>query len=86
VLPVLLEKNYREQNDVDPKQTLSEAGLFIDTIRANENFMITPGALIFHYVPYEIGPYAAGEIVIYIPFGEIEFYLKPEMKKLLRSR
>jgi Protein of unknown function (DUF3298) len=83
-LPELLDKNYRKQNDVDPKQTLSEAGLFMDTIKANDNFMITPGALIFNYVPYEIGPYAAGQIVIYIPIGEIESYLKAEIKKLLK--
>lgn len=83
-LPGLLEKNYRIQNNVDPKQSLQEAGLFEDTIKANENFLITPGALIFNYTPYEIAPYAAGEVMIYIPLNELEAYLKPEIKKILK--
>jgi hypothetical protein len=83
-LPGLLEKNYRLQNDIDPKQTLQEAGLFEDTINANDNFLLTPGALIFNYTPYEIAPYAAGEVMIYIPISELEAYLKPEIKKILK--
>ncbi len=83
-LSALLEKNYRKQNEIDAKQSLSEAGLFEDTIRANNNFIITPGAIVFSYVPYEIAPYAAGEVMIYIPFEEIEEYIKPEFKKLLK--
>jgi hypothetical protein len=83
-LPELLEKNYRKQNEIDPKQTLSEAGLFEDSIKANDNFIITPGALVFCYSPYEIAPYAAGEVMIYIPIEEIEEFIKPEFKKLLQ--
>lgn len=82
----LLEKNYRLQNKVETKQSLSEAGLFEDTIKANDNFIITPGALIFNYVPYEIAPYAAGEVMIYIPIGELEEYLKPEVKSIIYGR
>lgn len=80
-LPKLLEKNYRAQNDVPKEQSLMEAGLFSDTIYANDNFVFTPGCLMFCYVPYEIGPYAAGEIYIYIPKSDIEKYLNPKAKK-----
>ena len=83
-LPALLEKNFREQNDVKPSQLLSDFGLFVDTIPVNDNFIITPGALVFSYVPYEIAPYAGGEVVIYIPLSDIEQFLKPEFKKLLK--
>ena len=83
-LPAILEKKFREQNDVKPGQLLSDFGLFVDTIPVNDNFIITPGALIFSYVPYEIAPYAGGEVVIYIPISDIELYLKPDYKKLLK--
>lgn len=82
-LPALLEKNYRAQNDVPKEQSLMEAGLFSDTIYANENFAFTPGCLMFCYVPYEIGPYAAGEIYIYIPRSDIDKYLTSRGKKLV---
>lgn len=84
-MPALLEKNYRQQNDVPKEQSLMEAGLFGDTINANENFAFTPGCLMFCYVPYEIGPYAAGEIIIYIPISDIEKYLKPRAKELIKG-
>lgn len=84
-LPGLLEKYYRIQNNVDPSKSLQEDGLFTDTIHVTENFMITPGGLIFDYVLYEIAPYAGGELVIYIPVNEISLYLKPREKELVKQ-
>ncbi len=83
-LPNLLEKNFRLQNEVPVKQSLEDFGLFTDTIHVTENFLITPGCMMFCYVPYEIGPYAMGEARIYIPINEVEKYIKPRAKELLK--
>jgi hypothetical protein len=83
-LPDLLEKNFRMQNQVPETQSLQEFGLFTDTIHVTENFLITPGCMMFCYVPYEIGPYAMGEARIYLPINEVEKYLKPRAKELLK--
>lgn len=82
-LPKILEANFRKQNAVPENQTLSEFGLFTDTIHVTENICFTPGCMMFDYVPYEIGPYAAGELRIYVPIHEIEKYLSDRVKKLL---
>lgn len=82
-LPKILESNFRKQNDVPQNQTLQQFGLFTDTIPATENFSFTPGGMMFDYVPYEIGPYAAGELKVYVPMSDIEKYLRPRIKELL---
>lgn len=83
-LPKLLEKNYKLQNKVSPEKSLMEAGLFVDTIPVNDNFIITPGTLMFNYVPYEIASYADGEVKIYIPYNEISAYIKPDAKEFFK--
>jgi hypothetical protein len=84
-MPKLLEKNFRRQNNAPETQSLTEFGLLVDTIYANDNFALTPGCLMFSYTPYEIGPYAAGEINIYIPINEVEKYLKPKALQLIKQ-
>ncbi len=83
-MPALLEKYFREQFEVADSSSLVDAGLFADTINVNDNFCLTPGCLMFCYSPYEIGPWAIGEVNIYIPLGDIENYLKPEAKELIK--
>jgi len=84
-LPALLEKYFKLQRGVPPEKSLQEAGLFIDTIPVNDNFMIAPGSIMFNYVPYEIASYADGEIKITIPFSEISDFIKPEVKDLFKE-
>lgn len=84
-LPALLEKYFKIQRGVPQEKTLMEAGLFIDTIPVNDNFMISPGNIMFNYVPYEIASYADGEIKITIPVSEISDFLKPEIKDLFKE-
>ena len=84
-LPDLLVKNFRKQFGVKDDQTLSDFGLSSDSIHVTENVCLTPGCLMFSYTPYEIGSYAMGEMVIYIPINEIDSYLKPEIKKLINN-
>jgi hypothetical protein len=79
-LPKLLEKYYKEERGIPQEQSLMEAGLFVDTIPLNDNFMITPGNFMFSYVPYEISSYAEGEISITVPYSEISAFVKPEAR------
>lgn len=84
-LPKLLEKNYKLQNNIPQEKSLMEAGLFVDTIPVNDNFIITPGTIMFNYVPYEIASYADGEVKIYIPYNEISAYIKPDAKAYFKN-
>lgn len=84
-LPALLEKYFKIQRGVPQEKTLQDAGLFLDTIPVNENFMISPGSIMFNYVPYEIASYADGEIKITIPFSEISDFIKPDVKDLFKE-
>lgn len=79
----LLEKNFRQQYHLKSTEALSEGGLFENKIEPNDNFYITGKGIGFGYAPYEIGPYAMGEINIFIPFTELKMYLKDQFKKLL---
>jgi hypothetical protein len=80
----LLEKYFRKDQGLGPAEDLTEGGLFENKIEANENFYVTPKGIGFSFAPYEIAPYAAGEINIYIPFSELTPYLQPGFKKLLQ--
>jgi len=64
VLKSLLEKSFRKQFQLKATDSLHEAGLFENVIEPNENFYLTSTGIGFNYVPYEIGPYAMGEITI----------------------
>lgn len=83
-MPALLEKYYKLERGIPPGTSLMESGLFVDTIRATENFLITPGNMMFDYVPYEIASYADGEVTIFVPFEEISAYIKPEVSELFK--
>jgi hypothetical protein len=79
----LLEKYFRKQYKLEANESLSEGGLFEDTIGATDNFYITGKGIGFSYAPYEIGPYALGEINLFVPFTELSAYLQPDFKKLI---
>ena len=61
--------------------SLMEAGLFEDeiVIADDQDFYIIPGALVLQFDPYEIGPYAMGEITAEIPFEKIADILKDNL-------
>lgn len=61
--------------------TLMEAGLFEDeiVIEDDQDFYITPTALVLQFDPYEIGPYSMGEIIAEIPFEIIKDILKDNL-------
>ena len=55
--------------------------LFEDGIEANENFGITNKGIFFVYTPYEIAPYVAGELELFVAFAKIKEFVKPEWLK-----
>jgi hypothetical protein len=80
----LLEKYFRKDLGLKPSESLMEGGLFEDKIEYNENFYLTSKGIGFGFTPYEIAPYAAGEINIFIPFSELSAYLQPGFRKLIQ--
>jgi hypothetical protein len=59
--------------------SLYDAGMFEDEINIlpDQDFFITPTALVLQFDPYEIAPYAMGEIRAEISFEKISDILKP---------
>ncbi|HLG40876.1 MAG TPA: DUF3298 domain-containing protein [Chitinophagaceae bacterium] len=83
-LAKLLEKAFRKDYSLKDTDPLTEGGLFENQIEPNNNFYVTSKGIGFCYNPYEIGPYAMGEINIYISFTELTAYLQPGFKKLIQ--
>jgi hypothetical protein len=65
--------------------SLQKAGLFENKIDTTDNFYITQNGIGFVYMPYEIGPYAMGEIEIFIPFFELTEYLTSTIRALIKK-
>lgn len=56
-----------------------------EPVEATENFALTEEGITFNYHPYEIGPYAAGEIEVLLSFADIKDILTPEAQKLVAA-
>jgi YD repeat-containing protein len=83
-LPTLLEKHFRKKYAVPVEAPLQEHGLFENRItEVTRNIFLTSKALIFSYTPYEIGPYAMGQIEIPVPLAELKPFLQPYFVRLL---
>lgn len=72
-----------EENILDTYEanSLMEAGLFENEIKltSDQDFYVIPGAIVLQFDPYEIGPYAMGEINAEIPFEKISDILKDDL-------
>lgn len=55
--------------------------LLVDVIPATENFYFDEKNLYFHYSPYEIAAFAAGDITIPISWTELKGTVSPEFEK-----
>lgn len=75
-LSQLLAKYFRKTYDLKPTDPLTTGGLFKNTIQPNDNFYITQKGIGFNYQPYEIGPYALGDVEVFIPFSELPSMVK----------
>lgn len=62
---------------------LDDVGLFASQITWPGEPYLIDGAVAFHYNPYEIAPYAMGQIDVSVDPSDIEEYLTPEVKTLI---
>lgn len=76
-----LEKEFRRQSGLKATEPLTDVGLFENKIEPNDNFYLTGKGIGFNYMPYEIGPYAMGEVSLFLPFTRLAQYLQPAAKK-----
>lgn len=83
-LIALAEAALRREYDLEEDQPLSDGPLFSNEFQLNDNWFLVPEGLGFSYVPYEIGPYAAGFIRPVVPFFELAPLLR-EDSPLLRA-
>lgn len=77
----IIEQKLRNAFDLSPSSPLTEI-LFENKIEHNGNFTIADHGIVFLYNRYEIAPYVFGEIVLEIPYEEINDILKEPFKKL----
>lgn len=74
-LPALLEKSYRKLFSIEPEKSI-KSGLLVESIPVNDNFFITDKGIGFCYTPYEIGPYAMGQVTLFLDFKDLKSWLK----------
>lgn len=83
-LSVLLRKNIDKNpgNASDDKGRIASSDmLLVDKIPATGNFYFDGQNLYFHYSPYEITAFAAGDIIIPVSWETLKSTLKPEFRK-----
>ena len=80
-LPSLLAKSARAQFKVQANQSLKDVGLFENSIPVTQNFWMDNAGLGFWYQEYEIGPFAYGPIVLFIPLAQISSFIQPGFLK-----
>lgn len=73
-LEAALQRAARRRAGLKPNESLDEH-YFVSSIPLTENFYLTGKGLVFGYPPYEIGPYAAGQIDLFVPFTELKRFL-----------
>lgn len=74
-LGAALERSFRKKYAVPAKEPLNKQFLFEPHIKPNDNFYITGKGAVFTYTPYEIAPYAVGQITLFVPFEEVKNYV-----------
>lgn len=88
-LEVLLMKNINRTNSgaTDEKGDVNNSEmLLVDKIPATENFYFDDKNLYFHYSPYEITAFAAGDIIIPVSWTELKGTLTPEFIKRMKIK
>jgi hypothetical protein len=78
-LSPLLDNAFREKFGLSKHESL-DGTLLVSTIPPNHNFFLTNTGVAFSYAPYEIGPYAMGQVTLFIPFKKLKGLLKTAYK------
>lgn len=78
LLTETVEKEFRNMNNLQPNESLSEKGYTFENDRFSlpETFGFSDKGLIFYYNSYEISPYSEGPMEIIIPFKDLDGILK----------
>ncbi|HJE38212.1 MAG TPA: DUF3298 and DUF4163 domain-containing protein [Candidatus Amulumruptor caecigallinarius] len=82
-LMTLIQEALANQLGVRDPAKLGEAGVFTDQLFVSRNVFVSDGQIVFHYNPYEIGPYALGQMDVALAPFVIENLLTSEAKSLL---
>lgn len=80
----MLEAHYRKDYKVPAGESL-EGSLLVDTIPMSSHFYISGTGLLFVYPPYDIGPYAAGTIYIFVPYKQMAAWLRPRFANWIKT-
>jgi hypothetical protein len=80
VLAKELELAFRKKYKV-PEDESVKGMLVVESIEPNNNFILTNKGVMFSYVPYEIGPYALGQVSLFVPYDHIKEILKEDYSK-----
>ena len=66
---------YRAANDAE----LAEySGINVEELHVSPTFYIVDGYVVFHYNPYEVGPWVIGEIEVPVPVYQLDGLLTDE--------
>lgn len=66
------------------KELEEKSGIFAESIHLTQNIYLTEKSIVFAYNPYDIGPWAIGEIEVPVAIDDLEPYLTPEAKDLFQ--
>lgn len=80
-LAPLLDQAFREQFHMAADEPMNTA-LLVDSIPTNDNFFLTGKGVAFSYTPYEIGPYALGQVTLFLPYTKVRKWLKSPYDQL----
>ena len=75
-LPALLAQAVRPLVGLDPGEPLNQ-WLFVKKMPVTHNVFLTAGGVEFIYLPYEIAPYAQGEVRVFLPLAQVRPLLRP---------
>lgn len=85
----ILMKNINKTNsgttDANGKVNNSDM-LLVEVIPATNNFYFDDKNLYFHYSPYEIAAYAAGDIVVPVSWEDLKGTINPEFKERMKIK
>lgn len=83
LIQLLLDKLIQQQAQASPEENitsledLQQRGILqLTDMYIPDNFLLGKEAIFFLFNRYDIAPYSAGEIVLKVPYGEMEPYLK----------
>jgi len=88
-LEALLMKNVNKMNGgaTDDKGEINNSDmLLVEVIPATENFYFDDKNLYFHYSPYEITAFAAGDITIPVSWQDLAGTLTPQFKERMKIK